>query len=177
MGSRGARLASLLDEANSLHARCQLARVVLKQNKTDEYRQLCAQLCEQLNDELAAEDINRIAWIVCLQSDNPVPYARLIEHLQRAIKKQDKSTYHNTLALVHYRAGQYDEAIAEAKRSIKMGLASSAPFDWLILDLCQAQQQRQPEPTALAKVAWQDLVKAANTLRGKKPSTANIKQR
>ncbi len=57
-----------------------------------------------------------------------------------------------------------------------MGLAVSAPFDWLILDLCQAQQHRQQDPTALAKVAWQDLVQAANTLRGKKPSTANVKQ-
>ena len=169
-------LQAFLKETDSLAARCQLARVLLKQNKLEEYHALCMQLCDQLDDALPAEDVNRIAWIVCLRPDDRVPYASLIEHLNRAIKKQNKSTYHNTLALVQYRAGHYDDAIAAAKRSLKLDQAASAPFDWLILDLCYAQQQRQQDPAALAKVAIQDLVNAANTLRGKKTNAAYRKQ-
>ncbi|MCC6511985.1 MAG: protein kinase, partial [Pirellulaceae bacterium] len=114
-------LQSYLDESDGIQARCMWARIKLQLNKTEDYIQQCQLLCEKLEHAATTdEDVNSIAWTVCLSPDFQAPYDRLTQLLNKAIDRQKKPTFHNTLALVHYRAGTYDEAIKAANQSLKL---------------------------------------------------------
>lgn len=169
-------LLSYLEKNDVVAARCALARVKLKLNKMDEYREQCQSLCDRLGSPISNNDLNSIAWTVCLSPVYEAPYDRLAEQLGEAIKRQANATYYNTLALVHYRAGKYDEAITSANQSLKMNRAASAPFDWLILELCRARQMQRQDPSALSRAAMQELMNAKNALQGKAPTEAYGKQ-
>ncbi len=73
---------------------------------------------------------------------------------------QRNPTYHNTLALVYYRAGNYDMAIESANQSLKLNRTASVPFDWLILELLSRTEMERQDPSALSHVAMQELLRA-----------------
>ncbi len=109
-------LRACLDTERGLLARCQLARVVLKQNRTDEYRQLCMQLCDELHDELAPEDVNRIAWMFC-----PVRQFDAVCAADRAFESSDQEERQFNLS-------QYVGAGALPGRSFRRSYRRSQTF-------------------------------------------------
>ncbi len=87
--------------------------------------------------------------------------------LTKAIAKKKDSTYYNTLALVYYRAGNYEKSIESANTSIKLGQANSAPFDWLFIALCKQRQRETLPGRALTESPITTLRNTANLLTGK----------
>ncbi len=156
-----------LTHRNSIQARALMARIKLRRGDVDAYHAECDHLAGQLTQATLPEDVNRIAWVLCLSPTYHARYQDLASALTKAIAKKKDSTYYNTLALVYYRAGNYEKSIESANTSIKLGQANSAPFDWLFIALCKQRQRETLPGRALTESPITTLRNTANLLTGK----------
>jgi uncharacterized protein HemY len=64
---------------------------------------------------------------------------RLVALAERAVKEsrheKQRIVYLNTLGVILYRAGQYQEAIARLNERVAAGASAGAPVDWAFLAL------------------------------------------
>jgi eukaryotic-like serine/threonine-protein kinase len=81
---------------------------------------------------------NSLAWVYATA---PAPFrdpAKALPHARAALRLSPKiGTYHNTLGVALYRAGQYREAVTELETSLAAGSQADAPFDLLFLAMCR----------------------------------------
>jgi tetratricopeptide (TPR) repeat protein len=76
---------------------------------------------------------------VVSKTSKALPFARRATELA-----PDEPLCWSTLALVDYRLGQWGAAAESARRSIRLNPEGAAPYDWLILAMCD-HQLRRPE--------------------------------
>lgn len=90
----------------------------------------------QRND---AKDLNSAAWLLSMTNKIGYDPTSLVPLMERICSTTQEGLYENTLALVYYRARQYEQAMATAKLSIKRNKVETEPFNWLILALCRCR--------------------------------------
>jgi WD40 repeat protein/serine/threonine protein kinase len=89
-------------------------------------------------------DTYRMAWILALTPDGHQPSAQALA--QRALKAQpQEAAPREALALVHYRAGRYAEAVEQARAAISAGRRRDRPAAWLILALAHSGLKQDSE--------------------------------
>jgi WD40 repeat protein len=91
--------------------------------------------------ELAME----LAWLYATAPEHSRDPQKALPIATRATElAPDESLCWTTLALVDYRLGKWSAAAEVARRSIRLSPESAAPYDWLILAMCD-HQLRRPE--------------------------------
>src|SRR5262249_26175200 len=128
-----------------------------------------AKAAEDLNRALAlkperAFDCNNLAWILVTgpaefrAPDKALPLA------QKAVElAPDRWEYCHTLGVVHYRLGQYREAVAALERGVKNHKGQETAFDLYFLAMCHAKLGDPDKARACYEraVAWQKQAKLA----------------
>lgn len=140
--------AAEVDIRNAINAeptwrrQCMLARALIAQGKISEYQQQCRFLMEMIGDNKEPSIVNGAAWVSSFSPDSGADFIRWIDRLGPIARVKKSSYYWNTLAMLHYRTEQYPESIRCANESMKLGIATSAPFDWILKALCYVEQER-----------------------------------
>jgi tetratricopeptide (TPR) repeat protein len=86
-----------------------------------------------------------LAWLYATAPEPSRDPRKALPFARRATElAPDEPLCWNTLALVDYRLGQWSAAAEAARRSIRLNPEGTAPYDWLILAMCD-HQLRRPE--------------------------------
>ena len=122
------------------------------------------------NQPDAAYGHNEFAWLVALAPNRPPrDYDEALEHSKKAVElAPNKGSYYNTLALVEYRRGHWNDSIAAATRSIAIGNGGDAS-DWFFLALAHWQLGEKEQART-----WFD--KAVAWTKEKQPKNAELLQ-
>ena len=122
------------------------------------------------NQPDAAYGHNEFAWLVALAPNRPPrDYDEALEHSKKAVElASNKGSYYNTLALVEYRRGRWNDSIAAATRSIAIGNGGDAS-DWFFLALAHWQRGEKEQART-----WFD--KAVAWTKEKQPKNAQMLQ-
>jgi WD40 repeat protein len=93
-----------------------------------------------IDDSADPQRLNDEAWrLVTGPADQRDP-ARALQLIQQAVKQKPAETmYLNTLGVVHYRSGQYKEAVAALEKSLAAGKGRYDAFDLFFLAMCHAK--------------------------------------
>jgi serine/threonine protein kinase/tetratricopeptide (TPR) repeat protein len=127
----------------------QLACLRVLQGDVSGYQQLrrrWLQRLEQSGKSVSGEDAMRSCRIWLLQPGGDTDLAQAKHWAEVAIKSEPKGGYVHVQALLHYRAGQFDSAIARCHDSLNSGPSSrGAPLNWLLLGLARQRLGRADE--------------------------------
>jgi serine/threonine protein kinase/WD40 repeat protein/tetratricopeptide (TPR) repeat protein len=115
-----------------------LAILLLHKGDEQGYRRLCEKEAKGLGqlrfDPLVA---NNTVWLFCLGPGAVTDYESLAALAERAVKEarneQQRMIHLNTLGVILYRAGRYQEAIGRFDERVKAGAAAGAQVDWVFL--------------------------------------------
>ena len=140
-------LRKALECDSSTSTRSYLAFVCLRNGKVDDYQELCRLLIADAKQSKKRIDVNAAVWTSCISEDSGIDLDLCLEMMATAIANSaeinklsltTQAAYENTLALVHFRAKQFQEAIDHANESLKLG--SVAPMvDYTILSMCYSK--------------------------------------
>jgi serine/threonine protein kinase/WD40 repeat protein/tetratricopeptide (TPR) repeat protein len=115
-----------------------LANLLLQKGDEQGYRKLCEDVAKEL-DQLPFDPMvaNNTVWLFCLGPGAVTDYKGLVALAERAVKEhlneQQRVIALNTLGVILYRAGRYQEAIDRLHERVKAGAAAGAPVDWVFL--------------------------------------------
>jgi serine/threonine protein kinase/Tfp pilus assembly protein PilF len=113
---------------------------------------------------------NSLAWVYATA---PAPFrdqAKALPHARAALRLSPKiGTYHNTLGVALYRAGQYRDALTELETSLAAGSQADAPIDLFFLAMCHVHLG----DTARAKV---DFERACHLQAEVRRSAGNVEE-
>ena len=146
------QLRAALELKGSASTRSKLAFVCLRKGKVDDYKELCQRMMKDAKQSAKRIDVNAAVWTSCISEHSGMDANQCLELFVPAIESSEeknklspatRASYENTLALVHFRAKQFQEAIDHANESLKLG--SVAPMvDYTILSMCYSKLN-QPE--------------------------------
>jgi tetratricopeptide (TPR) repeat protein len=93
----------------------------LRAGNTIAYRRTCAAMAEQLS-EAEFHQLCGLAWACCLIDSAGTEFSQTIKLILKKARQNPPNEFWecHVLGLVHYRAGQFDEAIAQANKSITL---------------------------------------------------------
>jgi serine/threonine protein kinase/WD40 repeat protein len=123
---------------NDVRLRILLANLFLQMDDTQGYRKLCEETAKEL-DQLPFDltVANNTVWLFCLSSGAVPDYKSLVTLAERALKEpwneQQRLVHLNTLGVILFRAGRYQEAIDRLNERVNAGEATGAPVDWVFL--------------------------------------------
>jgi len=115
-----------------------LANLLLHQGDEQGYRKLCGEAAKGL-DQLPFDPMlaNNTVWLFCLGPGALTDYKNLVALAERAVKEprneEQRMIHLNTLGVILYGAGRYQEAIERLNERVKAGAALGAPIDWVFL--------------------------------------------
>jgi tetratricopeptide (TPR) repeat protein/WD40 repeat protein len=130
------------------------AGVLLLQGDLETYRQLCRQVLQRRGQDRKSGEPPQesepywIARILALTPNDLVPSVQVVEMAQKYLAEHpDQIWYHHIVALAHYRAGHWDQAIEECQKSLEIDWDGQV-LNWLLLamahhQLNHADQSRQ----------------------------------
>jgi WD40 repeat protein len=127
-----------------------LAILLLHKRDEQAYRKLCEEAAKELDqmpfDPLVA---NNTVWLFCLSPGAVTDYKRLVALAERAVKEprneQQRLVHLNSLGVILYRAGRYQEAIDRLNEHVKAGAAAGALIDWVFLAMAHHRLGHKPE--------------------------------
>lgn len=127
--------------------RSYLALVCLRNGEVDDYKELCRRMMDDAKQSVKLNDVNTAVWASSISEYSGIDATLCLEMMATAIANSaqnnklsiaSRASYENTLALVHFRANQFQEAIDHANESLKLG--SVAPMvDYTILSMCYSK--------------------------------------
>jgi tetratricopeptide (TPR) repeat protein len=121
-----------------LRVRILLANLRLQMDDAQGYRKICENTASKL-DRLDFEPTvaNNTVWLFCLGPGAVSDYTSLVTLAERAVKEtrdeQQRLVHLNTLGVILFRAGRYQEAIDRLNERVKAGEGTGAPVDWVFL--------------------------------------------
>jgi serine/threonine protein kinase/WD40 repeat protein/tetratricopeptide (TPR) repeat protein len=127
-----------------------LANVLLHKGDEQGYRKLCEEVAKGL-DQLPFDPLvaNNTVWLFCLGPAAVTDYKRLVALAERAVKEpgneQQRLIHLNTLGVILYRAGRYQEAIDRLNEHVQAGAAAGASIDWVFLAMAHHRLGHKPE--------------------------------
>jgi tetratricopeptide (TPR) repeat protein len=98
------------------------------------YRSVCRDLLAWFDGvEPAPKVANNLAWACALGPDAVANYERVIEIATRSVESSPELNRLNTLGAVLYRAGRYEQALTQLRRSIDEHAAGGTPYDGYLI--------------------------------------------
>jgi tetratricopeptide (TPR) repeat protein len=89
---------------------------------------------------MAAEDLNNLAWHYASGPVKERDARKALPLIRKALAlSPEDCNYFNTLGVVHYRLGQYPQAVQSLQRSLSDSGGQSAAFDLFFLAMCHAR--------------------------------------
>jgi Tfp pilus assembly protein PilF len=124
---------------------------LLQLHRSDQegYRKACATLITRFGKSTDASVANSTAWACALGSSALPDLRPAVALARRAVRTNTQSAnFRNTLGVILYRAGQYQEAVAELNEAIQRHSKGGTAADFLFLamahhQLGQADEARQ----------------------------------
>ncbi len=145
-----------------------LALLYLRLGDENSYRKVCTRLLEAHGQTDDAGAANAIAE-TCVLIPEAVPDTAVVVRLaEAAVARQPKNAgYLNTLGVVRYRAGRYDDAVRRLEEAVQVRGQGGTPVDWLFLAMAQQRLGRPAEARRQLEkaVRWLD----ENAIPGKTP--------
>jgi tetratricopeptide (TPR) repeat protein len=129
--------ATQLNPTNVLY-RIFLANLLLQMGDDLGYRKLCEEKAKELA-QLPFDPVvaNNAVWLFCLSPGAVPEYKSLVTLAERAVKEplneQQRRVHLNTLGVILFRAGRYQEAIDRLEERVAAGEVPGAPVDWVFL--------------------------------------------
>jgi len=133
------------EEAFSLGARhvdAQARRVLFRHAQGDKtaYREACRQLLRMIEvSEHVPRVAHQIAWACALGPGAVSDYTRVVHLAEVAAASSPDSSRLNTLGAILYRAGRFEEAVRQLRRSVEIHGADGTPYDALFLAMSHHQ--------------------------------------
>jgi WD40 repeat protein/tetratricopeptide (TPR) repeat protein len=108
------------------------------------YRATCAALRQRFGRSGDVYNANSLAWICVLAPGGVDDPAWAVGLARQRVGTDPRGAgwtdaHLNTLGAAHYRAGQFDEAVARLKDAIAAGRGEGLPQDWLLLAMAHAR--------------------------------------
>ena len=138
------------------------------------YRQFCSLVLKRFGNTKVADIAFHAARVCVIAPDGVADPGRPLALAKQAVAAKSPAAWHlHTLALAHYRAGNYKEAAAQFEASMKAGPTWSNVVNWLGLALVCHRLEKPAEArqwldraTAWIDQAERDLVREAETPTG-----------
>jgi tetratricopeptide (TPR) repeat protein len=133
------------EEAFSLgarHVEAQARRVLFRLARGDKtaYCEACRQLLRIVEaSEPVPSVANAIAWACALGSGAVADYSRVVHLAEMSTASCPTSSRLNTLGAILYRAGRFEEAVRQLRRSVEVHGADGTPHDALFLAMAHHQ--------------------------------------
>lgn len=118
-------------------ARMMLSPCPLATADSDSLRNHCSTLLDWALENRDIRYLNNAVWIMSISGELGIDPSSLIPIMLDLCEKSPAPMHINTLALVYYRARQWDLAAETATTSLKKG--NKDPFDWIVLAMCRCQ--------------------------------------
>jgi tetratricopeptide (TPR) repeat protein len=113
------------------------AGVLLLQGDHDGYRRVCKRVLERFGDSQKADELCLLAHILALAPNDVARPALAVQRAEKAAAAHPRGAWQrHTLALAHYRAGHFDQAVRQCRKSMTAGPRWGAHVvNWLLLAL------------------------------------------
>jgi hypothetical protein len=108
-----------LEKPEDLEICCEYASVLLLANDTEAYRRVCAQVLRRFYPTDDMQTVYLVARIASLTAGAPAEPERVVPMADRAVATRGTAWHRHTLAVAHFRAGQYDKAVQQCQESMK----------------------------------------------------------
>jgi tetratricopeptide (TPR) repeat protein len=169
-------------EADLEETAYRLAWLHAQRGDADRYRRTCADLLERFEQTKNPRSAYLLARICLLAADGVTDRAVLVRLAERACTaNHEYAWYLHTLALAHYRDGQFDKAIGTARQAMNMDRAWNGHIlNWLVLSLAhhrlghaeeahqwldRARQETLTDPAVESPMHWHDRIACELLLR------------
>jgi S1-C subfamily serine protease/HEAT repeat protein len=107
------------EKPEDLETACEYASVLLLAEDREAYRRLCAQVLRHFYPTDNPETLYLVARIASLAAGSAADPERVVPMAERVVATRGSAWYLHTLAVAHYRAGQYDKAAQQCQESMK----------------------------------------------------------
>jgi tetratricopeptide (TPR) repeat protein len=124
------------------HVDAQTRRVLFRQARGDKtaYGDACRQLLRLFeSSEPVPRVANNIAWACALGSGAVSDYSEVVHLAELAVASRPTSSRLNTLGAILYRAGRFEDAVRQLRRSVEVQGADGTPYDALFLAMAHHQ--------------------------------------
>jgi tetratricopeptide (TPR) repeat protein len=130
---------------------------LLLADDTDGYRRLCARVIGKHGDTRDPPTAYLVARLCALAPGMVPEPARLVQIAEQAVRAARLPHYLHTLGLVHYRAGQFDDAIVHLHNS-RAGKWNANAANWIVLAMAYQRCGRTEEAQRWFDMAvhWMD---------------------
>jgi tetratricopeptide (TPR) repeat protein len=98
---------------------CEHASVLVLAEDNGAYVRLCKDVLRRFYPTDEPDRLYLVARIASLAAGGPADPERVVPMAERAAAARGQAWYRHSLALAHYRAGQYDKAVQQCQESIK----------------------------------------------------------
>jgi tetratricopeptide (TPR) repeat protein len=124
------------------HVDAQTRRVLFRQARGDKtaYGDACRQLLRLFeSSEPVPRVANIIAWACAIGSGAVSDYSEVVHLAEVAVASRPTSSRLNTLGAILYRAGRFEDAVRQLRRSVEVHGADGTPYDALFLAMAHHQ--------------------------------------
>jgi hypothetical protein len=115
-----------------------LAAALLLSGDHDAYQKLCGEFESGLGESPSARTLYLYARTLALDLESQDAVA--VDPAHRSVTMEDKAWHKHTVAAAHLRAGDWDNAIAWANRSLEDETWPAAVCNWLVLAIAHHEQ-------------------------------------
>jgi WD40 repeat protein/serine/threonine protein kinase len=174
------------------------ALVTLASGDGKGYQTICRDMFDRFGNTNDAQVANDLAWTCSIGAGAISDPSRIVDlAIRSGMPKKGNANSFNSLAAVHYRAGQYDAALNCLQEAMRLRNQQGDAWDWLLLAMTYHQLHQpdqgqlwldkatqyldrvigdQPAPGAIVTTNWHDRIElallrkeATALLSGKKP--------
>jgi serine/threonine protein kinase/WD40 repeat protein/tetratricopeptide (TPR) repeat protein len=144
---------------------CEHASVLLLKEDHEGYRGVCRAVLKRFGDSQDHVEQYLLARILALAPHDAARPAEAVERARTATARSQGGSFPHTLALAHYRAGQFADALEQAGKSLDDKAWGAQVVNWLLLAMIHEKlDHRQDALQWLTKATkWLDQARAKTT--------------
>jgi WD40 repeat protein/tetratricopeptide (TPR) repeat protein len=129
----------------NLEQLCEYASVLLLNGDDKGYRQVCRRVQQRFGQTQAPLELYLLARILTLAPHDVAKPVQVVQQLEKAVAAHPgEACFHHTLAVAHYRAGQFDLAVQGLQKSLKLDWGGHV-LDWLVLAMANHRLGQEAE--------------------------------
>jgi tetratricopeptide (TPR) repeat protein len=117
---------------------CQYASALLLKGDAEGYRGVCKDVLERFRDPRKPQECYMVSRILTLAPHDAAEPTQALQWAQQAVTSDPNPWNHHTLAVAHYRSGQFEQTVEHCQTSLKIGDHWGGDvLNWLLLAMAQ----------------------------------------